>query len=490
VTAYQVADCARCGRHMQPAVQWEGPVCRACFTRATRTRGTCTGCATYRLLPGRDLAGQPVCRDCAAITRSFFCRRCRSEGPLCGGKLCERCTLTDKLTVLLDDGTGHVRRELRPLFDTLRTSERPHCRLTWLKKPGVAELLAALAAGEIAITHAALIAQPNWRRATFLRELLMHCGVLPIMDKNLMLFERWLGQRLAAITDTDHHAVVHRFATWNELRRLRAKAERQQLTAATIATSRDRVIQAISFLSWLDSRGDTLAACGQASIDAWFAENYHTRWPTAAFLRWAVHARVMPRHKVTRRPPTPVATITQRQRFDLIQTLLETDDIPLRERVAGLFLLLYAQPMSRIVRMTYADILVTTEGVSIKFGEPPAPTPQPLADLLREFLAQRSAYRGPNANTIWLFPGLRPDQPLHHRTLANTLRKYAIPAQIARTTTLHQLVLDVPATVVASMLNYHQDSTARLASEGGNWGRYARPDPTLRSMNRARTQDS
>jgi hypothetical protein len=476
---------------MQAAVQWEGPVCRACFTRAARTRGTCPGCATHRLLPGRDIGGQPVCRDCAGITRSFFCRRCRHEGLLQGGKLCERCTLTDKLTELLDDGTGQVRPELRPLFDMLRTSERPHSRLTWLDKPGVADLLTDLATGAIAITHEALAAQPNWRRVMFLRELLMHCGVLSTGDKNFMLFERWLGERLGAITDPDHRAVVHRFATWHELRRLRTKTERQQLTAATITTSRDRVTQAIGFLSWLDDRGDTLTACRQANIDAWFAENYHTRWATVAFLRWAVRARVMPRHTITRRPPAPAVTIAQRDRLGLIQTLLKADDMPTRERIVGLIVLLYAQPLSRIVRMIYTDILLTGNDVFIKFGEPPSPVPQPLADLLRGFLAQRSAYRGPNANTVWLFPGLRANQPLHHRTLANTLRKYAVPAQISRTTTLHQLVLDVPTPVVASMLNYHQGATARIAAEnGGTWGRYARPDPTRRSMNRAGIQDS
>jgi hypothetical protein len=166
----------------------------------------------------------------------------------------------------------------------LRTSEQPHSRLTWLDNPGVAESLCALATGTIPLSHDALAAQPHWRRAMFLRELLMHCGALPTMDKNLLLFQRWLNQRLATIDDPDHHALVQRFATWNELRRLRAKADRQPLTSATIRTSRERVTQAIHFLAWLHSRGDTPASCQQPSIDAWFAENYNTRKPTEAFL--------------------------------------------------------------------------------------------------------------------------------------------------------------------------------------------------------------
>lgn len=52
----------------------------------------------------------------------------------------------------------------------------------------------------------------------------MHYGVLPHMDKHLVLFERWLAQRLANIENPEHAQLVHRFATWNELRRLRRKA--------------------------------------------------------------------------------------------------------------------------------------------------------------------------------------------------------------------------------------------------------------------------
>lgn len=52
-----------------------------------RVRGRCPGCSADRLLPGRNDQGQPLCRDCAGITRDFFCSRCGFEGLLLGGRL-------------------------------------------------------------------------------------------------------------------------------------------------------------------------------------------------------------------------------------------------------------------------------------------------------------------------------------------------------------------------------------------------------------------
>ncbi|MFE5519145.1 hypothetical protein ACFQ9Q_15685 [Streptomyces virginiae] len=73
-----------------------------------RVRGQCPNCGADRLLPGRDTTDTAICRDCANITRDFFCDRCGFEGLLLGRRLCERCTLADTLGRLLDDGSGRV----------------------------------------------------------------------------------------------------------------------------------------------------------------------------------------------------------------------------------------------------------------------------------------------------------------------------------------------------------------------------------------------
>lgn len=105
---WHIRECIRCGRTAAKAANWEGPICRTCYDLAIHTHGHCTICGVSRLLPGRQPDGTPICRDCAGITRDFFCSGCGAEAALLGGRRCERCTLIDKLTALLDDGTGRT----------------------------------------------------------------------------------------------------------------------------------------------------------------------------------------------------------------------------------------------------------------------------------------------------------------------------------------------------------------------------------------------
>lgn len=57
-------------------------------------------------------------------------------------------------------------------------------------------------------------------------------------------------------------------------------------------------------------------------------------------------------------------------------------DVRLRSRVAAVLLLLYAQPVSRSVRLTIGDVKEEDDQVLIKLGDPPSPVPQPFGALL------------------------------------------------------------------------------------------------------------
>ena len=145
---WHIRDCARCGRRAAKAANWpDRPICRTCFAKATEVRGRCPACSTDRLLPGRRPDGTAVCRDCAGITRNFFCDRCSSEGYLLGGRLCRRCTLSDQLQRILDDGSGQVHPPLLALVQALVSMPHPKTALAWLASAQVRALLADLATG-------------------------------------------------------------------------------------------------------------------------------------------------------------------------------------------------------------------------------------------------------------------------------------------------------------------------------------------------------
>jgi hypothetical protein len=107
-----------------------------------------------------------------------------------------------------------------------------------------------------------------WRAADHLRELLMACGVLPGVDKQVCSFERWLADHLAGITDADHAQLISRFATWEVLPRLRARAEKKPITPAGRRHAGDQAKHATAFLQWLSGHDLTLSTCRQADIGA------------------------------------------------------------------------------------------------------------------------------------------------------------------------------------------------------------------------------
>jgi hypothetical protein len=407
------------------------------------------------------------------------CSRCER---LPAGRRCARCALSDQLAAALDDGTGRVNPALVPLFAALTSMAKPKAGLIWLRNPKVPELLGDLASGRIPLTHEALHAVASWRTAAYLRDLLMTCGVLPTIDKQLAHYETLLHRRLADLADagSPHLRLLRQFAVWYQLPRLRAKAQARPLTPSHRQFASDQLTQAHGLLGWLVARAHTLAQATQADLDAWHAtHNDHQRRCLRAFLRWAMRAGRLPRLKL---PPLLVrraAPITQHRRLELLGQLLTDQDRPLRSRVAACLMLLFAQPATRVVRLTIDDVTRAADGqVFVRFGEPATPVPEPFATLLLQATAQRDNLdTATNPGARWLFPGRRAGQPLHASHLSQLVRDLGIPALAGRTAALRQLVLQVPAPVVAQALGYHHNTATRVATEAGTpWSRYASGD--------------
>ncbi|MFH9983361.1 hypothetical protein ACH4ND_29895 [Streptomyces sp. NPDC017179] len=150
----------------------------------------------------------------------------------------------------------------------------------------------------------------------------------------------------------------------------------------------------------------------------------------------------------------------------------------MRLRVAGVIVFLYAQPVSRIVRLSIDDVIRDGDTVLLRLGEPASPVPTPVAALLLEHIASRDNMNtATNPASRWLFPGRRAGQPSRPDHLSALLNEVGVPAAAARGAAIRQQLLELPAPVVAEALGYHDKTTTRLRNETGEtWSRYAPGD--------------
>lgn len=482
------------------------------FASACETYGRCPGCGIERLLPGlqptREAGAgdatygtwEPVCTDCAGGLGDFTCTRCGREGWRERAGVCGRCVLGDRLNEVLDDGTGQVRLELVPLHAALVGMPRPRAGILWLSKPHVPPILAAIATGQVPLTHAGLSELATRcapKAVTHVRDLLVDNGVLPPADRFLLLFEQWLPGWLAAIEtdapDPEHARILHRYATWQILRQLRATAEREPVGHCRNQNARSRLRTAagfLTFLNGLDPTGRTLRDCRQADLDRWLATaRSHDHVLLRPFLRWAAASRHAPRLRMPTEVRGTTRQVSAQQRLDAMRRTIDGAAMTSTDRVIVMLILLYAQPLTRIVRLTLDDIqhhqpshqpdaepgkTADEGGVFLRLGDPPVPVPPPFDQILLEHAAARSnLMTATNPGSRLLFPGRRAGQPLHPTTIRLRLQALGIPNQDLRNRALRELLLRSPAAVVAGMLGYNTTAAERVAAEAGTgWSRY------------------
>jgi DNA-binding Xre family transcriptional regulator len=268
-----------------------------------------------------------------------------------------RIDLWERLHELLDDGTGHTPPQLQGLLWDLVSMPEPARGLTWLRNnPTAGGYLRGLARGDIPLTHDALHGLPSWRTAAHLRDLLMASGALPHVDRQILLFERWYRNQLQAVSDPGHEQLLRQFVTWHLLPRMRAKAVRRPLTAGSRNAAANKLTVARKFLTWLASQGRQPRQATQADVDTWFATRPQPQ-ALAGFLDWAMTRGHIPRLGVPCHARSRQAPVSQHRRLTLLNRFLTDQRIPLRTRVASCLLLLYAQPVTRLVRLTIHDVI-------------------------------------------------------------------------------------------------------------------------------------
>jgi hypothetical protein len=468
--------CARCGAAGPAQARWpEGPVCDPCYTAALRNRGTCASCGQQRRLvtpPGPDAV---TCADCAGIPVICACTDCGTEDKLYEKGRCARCSLRRRATELLSAGAGTVPPALSGVLDAVTAARQPRSALNWLRSGAGARLLADVAAGRLAITHQDLDTHPHRRAADYLRHVLVAGGALAARDEPLARASRWLAGTLEAIEPPADRRLVHAYATWDVIRRLRARAATSGSPRTPTAHARNSIRAAADLLAWLRQHGLTLAACGQGDIDAWLATG-----PAASqarhFLAWAAARGHCGKLAIPAPARTTGPGLADDLRWALAARLLHDDALEPTDRVAGCLLLLYGQQLSRIAVMTKGQVIRRGSEVLIRLGEHDVPLPGPLGTAVLQLISDGRAYAGIGspATSPWLFPGHLPGRPITPARLGERLRALGIYAMTGRRAALTSLAAQLPAAVLADLLGITPGTAVRwMRDAGGDWNNYA-----------------
>jgi hypothetical protein len=484
---------ARCRLRRRSAARWpDGIICGPCHKAAQRRVGACSACGRRRVLPGQH--GQALlCAPCSGIP-GYVCVTCNADDEVLWGiGECLRSALRRRLGTLLDDGTGQPAAFLAPLVEALCAAKNPASGHEWLRSPAVRDRLRALARGELPLTHEALSTLPPSGGVHHLRELLMAVGLLPTRNADLLKFEQWSAAQLGRVqpgADRQAHAT---YLAWHHHRRLTRHLADRTLKPSAWGTARQQVSAAVDFLAWLRNRGKALAGCDKHDVDEWFANSPSTRTRDAArrFITFAVQRRICRPLRVPAPQHGQPNALPHHERIALIRRLLADDTLATGDRVAGLLVLLYAQPVARISRLPVDAVTVTGQQVRLQIAAEQLPLPEPLAELTARLVGQRrNMGTAAKPASRWLFPGRLPGQPITAKRLLSRLRALGV-TRAARTAAFDQLLRDIPAPVLADLVGCNPRFAAeRAAALATDWPPTQHSGPPMPSITHSRRNTS
>ncbi|SKE08753.1 Fis family transcriptional regulator [Mycobacteroides abscessus subsp. abscessus] len=452
--------CVRCGEHHKITANWpDGGICGYCYQQAKRTRGVCA-CGHEGVLPGL-IHDAPACRRCSGVKLNVDCGQCGAEDELYNGTKCWSCVLADHVDMLLTNPeTGCIAPELQVIGMALKSMGRANSGLTWIRQPHVTEFLKALAI-KPKISHEHLDGLPHSRTREYVRGLLVTHGALPPRDDLLHRYQDWADEALKRVANEPNREIVRRYIRWHHQRRMHSM---DKVTEGTFLRAKQTVTVAIDFLNWLGSQGIELGQLQQSDLDRWQADGPVTRSVAIRFLRWAIKSRLvdstlkMTPHRRGTSPKMPAE-----QQKQIIERVNRTGDLSPRIRAAAILVLVFGQQVERVVKLTWDDVTVSEELVTIKLADMPIALPPPLDEPIRQLCDDPGfGLTAAHPNSNWVFRGVKPGQ----HTTAMSLRQRlfdVFSTRAARLGTLHELTKLAPIAILAETLGYSPATIERHA---------------------------
>jgi hypothetical protein len=263
------------------------------------------------------------------------------------------------------------------------------------------------------ITHKGLDELPSSRTQDYVRGLLVEHGALPRRDETKIRYLKWADEALGRVQHPQMRDVIECYIRWHHIRRMN---ESEQVSHGTFLRSKQAVTVAIDLLNWLADEGVELGELQQGQLDRWVATGPTTRLIADRFLRWAIKSRLvahdltLPKH---RRGTS--ARLSADEQDQAIHQVVHTDELTPRDHAAAILVLVFAQQIEKVVRLTWDDVTVTDELVTVRLAGLAIALPDPLDRPWHQLAAspgheQTAAH--PNSN--WVFPGYSPASTSAH----------------------------------------------------------------------------
>jgi hypothetical protein len=471
-------ECGECGEVREIVSRKEGrALCTRCYRKFAALR-PCGRCGRLKRIKKRATEHNPdLCAACWWEPIAI-CGRCGQEG-MCRGVQkgvpeCLRCRLNDRITDVLTGPNGQISDDLLRVKEAVLAVDNPRSGHIWMRSPAV-QVLRDIAQERLPLTHEALDGLRQTASVVHLRDLLVSLGLLPYRDPFIAKIESAITKRAAALS-SENSKTLRAYGKWSVMRRARRKADLHRLTYNGTKNAIAEVHEAARFLAWLETEDRPLSSVAQVDVDAWLSNGVKARYNVRAFLLWAQARKLCPTLHVPffGGQETPKGPVDHEARWELARRLLHDDTIDPADRVVGALVVIYAQRVSNIAKLTTADVMQRDGEILLRLGKEQVLIPEPLGTLLRDLPWRRQVgISGKLHATDWLFPGRQAGRHQHPEYLRVRLAKLGIDCRAQRRAALLQLGSEVPPAVLADMLNLAPSTAMKWVEwAGGNWSNY------------------
>ncbi|WP_331726037.1 hypothetical protein [Streptomyces sp. NBC_01012] len=290
----------------------------------------------------------------------------------------------------------------------------------------------------------------------------------------MVRLERQVKDHVSSHATAEGREILHRYATWHLLRRLRRRSRGKEITRYQLATARQHLRAPVYLLDWLNDENLALSICQQVDLERWMtSDDVRLRREAGHFVRWSLSQKIT--HDLgfpAERWNGPFQPMDDEARWATARRLPRDDTLKREDRLAVLLLLLYAQWPAAISRLTIEE----TDGtVRIRLGAVPVELPTPVAELALRRLRFAAAMPSLAGQTR---PGSSPAASPAARSApgpwGERLRKLGIRLAESRSAALFQLATELPAAILTRTLGI--DITVAIKwqrAAAGDWAAYA-----------------